>query len=228
MKASNKESGVVVLSANVQRDNRDFSKVMQLVHKTNPDVIVLEEVTEEWMRELTSLKKSYPYQLIAARNDFFGMALFSKYPLKKQNVKKFNNTESPTLVSDIEVDGKDITIIGIHPVPPFSKWNTELRNDNLEKLSQFINRQQNPVIVVGDMNATIFSYPYRKFVKDTTLANCADGFGYRSTWYHKPYIPPFGLQIDQCFYQAPIKVLDSYVGDDIGSDHKPIVNRISF
>lgn len=227
LKSPVKESGVTILAANVSRENREFSKAVELIQKTKPDIVILEEVDEGWLRAFDDLKKTYPYAVSEPREDYFGIAMLSKYELLNPRIEKIGKAGVPTVVANVKINSKEITVIGIHPIPPFSKRNTELRNEQIEQLAHYVNKQNTPVLVIGDLNATPFSYPYTKFIQDTKLVNCSNGFGYHPTWHLKPFVPPLGLVIDHCFYQQPIKVLDSYVEEDIGSDHKPIVNRIS-
>ena len=68
--AQSDKKGLLVLSANVKKDNHEYSRFLELVQRTNPDVIVLQEIDKEWQYSLTSLKKIYPYEVGEVREDY--------------------------------------------------------------------------------------------------------------------------------------------------------------
>jgi endonuclease/exonuclease/phosphatase (EEP) superfamily protein YafD len=220
-----KDTGVLVLSSNVNQDNRQYSKLIQYVKKVNPDVIVLLEVDSRWLSAVNELLAAYPNHISESRDDNFGILLLSKYPLQNQRLERIGKLNVPTVITDILIGNMKITLIGTHPIPPFGPHNAQLRDDQIEKLAMFINKQKLPTLLVGDLNSSPFSYSYRHLLGNTTLTDCANGFGYQSTWRYQPFIPPFGLSLDHCFHTPGIVVLDSYVGEDIGSDHRPIINK---
>lgn len=217
---------LTLFMANIKRDNDQYQKIVDYIKEVNPDVFILEEVTPASMNAINTLSKAYPYRIDEVRDDYFGIILFSKFPLQNARIEKLGIAGLPTVVADVQMKEKFITLIGTHPVPPFHKRATEQRNNQLDTIAKFINKQSSPVILTGDFNSTPFSYPYEKLVRDTSLSNCANGFGYQPTWNYAPFVPPFGLSIDHCLRSEEIGVTESYVGKDIGSDHKPIINRV--
>jgi endonuclease/exonuclease/phosphatase (EEP) superfamily protein YafD len=218
---------LLVLSANVQVDNTAYDRLRSYIAKLQPDIIVLEEVNTVWLSQLTPLRLAYPYAVVAARNDYSGMLMLSKLPLKQPRVVPLGRQRLSSVVATVLWEGKEILIIGTHPYPPLGARSTALRNDQIQAVGKFITAQSLPVVLVGDFNASPFSYPYRQLLSATDLSDCAEGFGYQATWQYRPFVPLLGISLDHCFHSPELSVAESFVGEDIGSDHRPIVNRIS-
>ncbi len=221
------QSSLLLFSANVSKENTEHDKLLSAIRETEPDVVLLLEVDTVWVEAISPLMSVYPHQIGEIREDFSGILLLSKQPLRNSEVAYLGRGGHPSVSSYIMIDDSVFRLIGTHPVPPFSRRMTELRNDQLNAISDFVTMSPVPTVVFGDLNASPFSYPYQSLITSAVLTNCARGFGYQTTWQYKPLLPPFGLSIDHCLHTAGIQVTESYVGGDIGSDHKPIINRVS-
>lgn len=221
------DTEVVFYSANVQRDNSQYGLLIQDIHTNNPDVIILSEVDDIWMTALILALDAYPYGVTLPRSDFSGIALLSKYPLISPRIEYIGGN-IPSVVAELERNNKTITVIGEHPLPPFSKRSAERRDSQLRATGTFVNRQKNPTVLIGDLNTTAFGHAYRHLIGRTQLRSCSNGFGYQSTWQRGVLLPPFGLKIDHCLHTPGISIIEHRLGGDIGSDHHPIVTTISF
>jgi len=82
------EAGPTVraLAANLRRDNREHPRFIDLVRTVRPDFFVAMETDEDWLRSLQGLSESYPYSIVQPREDNFGIALFSRWPIKGHRV----------------------------------------------------------------------------------------------------------------------------------------------
>jgi len=56
-------------------------KVAQAIKAIDPDVLLLEEVSESWLSDLSQALRSFAYSRVMPRDDNFGMALYSKLPI---------------------------------------------------------------------------------------------------------------------------------------------------
>ncbi|CAN5234224.1 endonuclease/exonuclease/phosphatase family protein [soil metagenome] len=217
---------LLVFMANVQTDNHEYAKVVTYVKKVDPDIVVLEETDANWIMGIQELENIYPYSVREVMGNNFGIILLSKYKLENEKIIKVGEDQRPSIIATVSKGTNKMTIIATHPVPPFSKRNSRQRDDQLEKLSQLADQQTLPTIFVGDLNSTPFSYPYIYLTQETKLIDCARGFGYQRTWQYNPIMPPIRLSLDHCLRTPDITVLESYVGEDVGSDHLPVINRV--
>lgn len=211
-----------VFMANVKTENRSFSKVKERIKEVNPDVIILIEVDKAWINSVSELNEIYTFQISEARDDNFGIILMSKYKLSDSSIEYFGFGKRPSVVATVQLNNSAVKIIGTHPVPPFNKQNAAERDDQLKELGDYINKQSEPVLLVGDLNTTPFSYSFKTLSKKAELQNCFNGFGYQPTWQYRPFMPSFRLALDNCLFTSGITIADSNSLKEVGSDHLPI------
>lgn len=221
-----------VLSANLNRRNSDAEGVLAWVEAEQPDLALFMEVNEEMADGLTSLKDILPYssqQKVAAK---LGMVLYSKVPLTNLQPKKFG-TESINLTAQIEAAGQPMSLVAIHPLPPFEGEYFRDRNRLLSTVGEYVQTQSDPVLLLGDLNITMWSPYYRALIQQSGLKNTRRGIGILPTW---PQRPVFGflsnrtallkliqIPIDHCLASPELTVAGMHIGADTGSDHLPIV-----
>lgn len=85
---------------NVHTENTRYELVRALLRDTDPDVLILEEVDPRWLVELRDLRTTHPYAVEEPRNDNFGMALFSKHPLRNARTVYLGDAGVPSVVAE--------------------------------------------------------------------------------------------------------------------------------
>jgi len=209
---------IKVLMYNVLTSNDRYADVVQAIVSSQADVIFLMEVNQKWVDGLRELEAFYPYTATKPRDDNFGVAMYSRFEFKDMAFEYFSGV--PSIYVRVALNQVHLNIIGTHPVPPASQAGTDSRDAHLRKLSSFINRLDDPTIVMGDLNATPFSYAFRSFTNSSKLRDSSLGFGIEATWHRKLLI--FALPLDHILVSEEIKVLDRYIGDSLGSDHSMV------
>jgi endonuclease/exonuclease/phosphatase (EEP) superfamily protein YafD len=207
-----------VLSFNVLMRNPDKQRVLDYLMASDADVISLVEVDQKWLAALAPLQAKYPYHVADPRPDNFGVAMFSRIPWEKAEVLWLGEPGLPSIEARMRHEGRDLVIIGTHPVPPAGRRNAGWRDGQLGRLAQHVSQLHIPALVVGDLNATPWSVGLR-------IAT-ASGLGFRSL--SPPWTPTwqvrsiFAIPIDQELSTAPLVVTGRSVGPDLGSDHRPL------
>ena len=193
--------------------------------KDKSDVIVLQELTPAWQKHVEFIRKEYPYYKEEVRSNNFGIAIYSKIPFSKVSTKNYIDEMHPSILAEIIVDAKPLSILATHPVPPLpNQARFERRNKQYELMKQEIDALPNEnIILVGDLNSTVYS-PNFKLVQSDKMKDARSGFGLNNSW--NAFIPIFRTNIDQCWVSKKIKVTNFYRGDDIKSDHFPIVAEL--
>jgi endonuclease/exonuclease/phosphatase (EEP) superfamily protein YafD len=214
-----------ILVLNVHTENRQFQSVEAFIRELNPDLIVLEEINEECLRNLAGLQAAYPHGEQEPREDNFGIALFSKAPLEKSEIVYIGQADVPSVTATIQVAGKSLRILGTHPLPPSGGENSRLRNQQLESIPAFLAAGRAPAVIVGDLNATPWSAHFQKLVRDTGLIDSGRGRGLQTTWPADMF--PLRIGIDHCLVSPDLKVVSRKVGRNVGSDHLPLVVEIA-
>lgn len=219
------DQAIAIMSANVLASNDDSARLLQAVADAEPDILFLQEVTAEWASALAPLSPSYPYRVVEPRADNFGVALLSKFPLEAAAIIDSVPRGFPDVVATAIVGGTRLNIVALHTMPPIGAANYGARNLHLASIAELAARTPAPLVVVGDLNITMWANHYRRFEADSGLINARRGFGILPTW--PTFLPPAMIPIDHCFVSPDIGVLAFDTGPRIGSDHLPIVVRVA-
>lgn len=212
---------IVLMHANVLASNDSADRFIALVQEQQPDLIVMQEATANWLSMLNRINASYPYKLMEPRDDQFGIAMYSKFPLDSTAIIASVPLGFPDLIATALVGGERLNIISTHPIPPIGVVNYGSRNLQLDSAAKLAARTPEPVIVIGDLNTTMWSHHYRRFEDTSGLKNARRGFGIEPTW--PLFLLPAIIPIDHCLVSDNIRVVDFRTGPNIGSDHLPIL-----
>ena len=233
----NTSANLRVLSSNVNTKNQSYSKVLSLVRQEQPDIALFMEIDESWAKQLNSLRDSLPYSIVKANPYNLGIAVYSKRKLENASAEFFGATNNPTIVGNLTINGQVVSLIGTHPPPPKPGLLFQTRNKQLDQISQYIKSRSNTVVMVGDLNITMWSRYYKRFISTTRLKNARQGFGTLPTWPTKTNYPPYSripslvtwllsIPIDHCLISPDIKVVNIRTGPNVGSDHRPLITDL--
>jgi endonuclease/exonuclease/phosphatase (EEP) superfamily protein YafD len=212
-----------VLSFNVLSKNTRYADTLRWVQQTDPDIAFFPEVTPVWLRGLEPLKTRMPYSIAQKRVDNFGCAVFSKYPIVEKSLVPSEFLEVAMMQVTLEIDGRRVFFVGLHPLPPMSPASARDRNAILTQLARQVHDEPLPVIVAGDFNATPWSHGMKPLF-DVGLRDTMLGRGFSATWRRE--IPIFALPIDHILIGGQIRVAERWTGPDLGSDHRPVVAEL--
>lgn len=210
---------IKILQINVHASNTQYSKTIQYVHKIKPDILSLQEISARWLTSLSPGLRDFQFSKIITREDSFGMALFSRLPLHRAEVRYFGSAGVPSIVAQISIAGHPVSMILTHPVPPDGDG-FPLRNEQLESISAYRTKLGKSVIVIGDLNITSLSYYFKRFAKAMNVYDSRKGFGVQPTW--PAMLPVLLIPIDHILVSKNVAVLERKTGPDIGSDHYPV------
>lgn len=215
-----------VIAFNVNTANDRHPDVAEFLAEEDAEIVLLQEVDEQWLRSLQALEHVYPHRFGVARSDNFGIVVLSKRPLLAPQVHTFSEFEVPWLSWGFEIDSVLIRFAGVHTLPPISRENATLRNTQLDAILAWVNDgPETATVVMGDLNATVFCPWLRMFLKNSNLRDTAKGFGLWPTW--MAGFPPFAIPIDQVFVTSNLGAIDRRLGPSLGSDHRPIIVEIA-
>ncbi len=213
-----------LMSFNVLGSNNDVAAVVAEIRRQQPEVLVLQEYTARWHQDLTAQLEEYPYRALHPRWHGFGIAIYSKLPLKQSEVVPLTRqfADVPAIVAQVSVAGEYLTLIGVHTASPVSPSRLRLRNQQLHEIGELANRLPNPKLVVGDFNCSPWSPYFGQFVQSTGLMDSRLGFGNQGSWSEFPFLP-IRIPIDHAMISPQIRVHSRWNGLHAGSDHRPIV-----
>jgi len=214
-----------VMLINVRTENQRYDLVKACILGNNPDVVVLEEVDERWLEQLAGLQDNYPHSCSEPREDNFGILLLSKLPLENPEIVYLGDAEVPSVTAMIKFRDKAVALLGTHPLPPSSRENTTLRNEQLAAIPKFLNGQKGSVVLLGDLNTTPWSHSFKRLLRESGLADSSRGFGLQPSWPANLFF--LRIPIDHCLVSPDLQVVNRWIASDIGSDHFPLVVEIA-
>ncbi|MBB6429328.1 endonuclease/exonuclease/phosphatase family protein [Algisphaera agarilytica] len=213
-----------LVAFNVLTSNTQKQAVTDWLNTTDADVLILQEVNQVWIEHLDhELVGFYRLQTASTREDNFGIAAYIRGGLVVDEFDSVIDTaEVPAIHVVLEFQGQKIRIMGVHTLPPVGSAYSRFRREQLRDASARVTQSEEPVVVAGDLNATRWSSPLRRLLRETELRDSAEGFGHQGTW-------PSSLAwtgmipIDHVLVSPDIRVEDRWVGPALGSDHCPVV-----
>jgi endonuclease/exonuclease/phosphatase (EEP) superfamily protein YafD len=213
------EFSLRVLSLNVLTSNPNKQAVVEHVLASNADVVFLMEANGGWIAALEPLKARYPHEFVQPREDNFGIALFSRIPWERVNTIWMGDAYLPSVEAQFSHQGREFVFIGTHPLPPVGGDYARSRDNQLRGLADHVSEIGKPALVMGDLNATPWSAGMRLLTAEKRL-------GFRSLV--GPWSPTwragsiFAIPIDHALCTAPLVITERMVGEDVGSDHRPL------
>lgn len=209
---------------NIYAGNGNTDQVLESIQTADPDILLLEEVTLKWEKELKILNDDYTYRISEPRDDCFGIMLLSKYPLERTEIVEIGNAGVPSIITEAHLPQGVISIIGTHPLPPIGAACSHQRNNQLAALPAYINEQALPVLLIGDLNTTPWSPHFKNLMNRSGLKNSMKGFGFQPSWTGNAFLK---IPLDHMLHSEEIIIHNRMIGPDIGSDHRPVIVDLS-
>ncbi|MEZ0260874.1 MAG: endonuclease/exonuclease/phosphatase family protein [Alphaproteobacteria bacterium] len=202
---------VSIISANIFMGSGDYSATIKMLDEYKPDIFVALEVDDAWMKGLKEIEAEYPHRLQVPRDDYFGMAIYSRFPFEGKELEV--GVYGATL---LRADFADFTLFTLHPPPPAQPAAAAELSRYLAEMSQIAQKTTKPLAVAGDMNTTLWS-DNAKYFKAAGLKSPSAGFAW--TWPAGFF--PLAIQIDHIFVRdLAVKSFTALSG--INSDHYPV------
>ena len=212
------------LSYNVLWSNKDYGRAIALIAKEQPDIAIFQEVISGWSPALTALKSNFPYHIKSEKQE---MEVYSKFPLLDPETILYGSYRG-SIAADLQVGDRKIKFVATHAYPQlyWGQGGWEIRNQQLRGLKKYAQQSQ-PVVIMGDLNVSMWSPYYRSTIASSGLRNARQGLGVLPT--HSIIAPQFAAlsaPIDHCLVSSDIQVKDFRLGPAIGSDHLPIIAEL--
>ena len=206
--------------ANVEVGNTDYAAVGRLVIQTHPDVFGVTELTPAMAQHLARELPQYRARILEARDDAYGIGIFSRVRLRSARVVHLPaDGGPPTVVASVRVAGRPVTLVVTHVHTPFAG---SIHVRQLEALAEARSGLGERVVLCGDFNTPPWSGPLRDLASDAGLRDLYGSHAWSGyswpTWSSLLRVP-----LDNCFVSGGVGVIAHRDGPNIGSDHRPLV-----
>lgn len=212
---------VRMLALNLMRGNEaEAAAAIAVVRAHDPDVLFCSEVTTGWLAALTSALAHLPHRCVRASDGYFGVALFSRWPLLQSEVIPLGYEWAPAVRALVATPGGSLGVLGVHTPRPGDGEHCAERDHALSCLPAALASLPSPRVVLGDCNATPWNHAFHSMLAATGLRQATDG-GWRPTW--TTDLPwPLRIPIDHVLVSDRVGVATCAVGAEFGSDHLPL------
>jgi len=209
-----------LLSFNAHCKNNNIKKIQTLIQDTNPQVMLIMELTDKHQLALKDELAKYPYTLETPVRDGFKICLFSKSVMNDARITHHGPNDSPLLNAQIEINDRWYSVYSAHPKPALNKEWSDERHEYFKAIEKIIGDDTHSKIMLGDFNSVPWEDHFQTFLKRSKLKSSLIDKGYKITW--PVYCLPMGIPMDHILLSPDIKYTDVKVGPSAGSDHYPL------
>ncbi|GHA61753.1 endonuclease/exonuclease/phosphatase family protein [Pontibacter akesuensis] len=211
-----------LLVSNVLMDNRRAGDFLELVRRHNPDILLINEPDDWWERQLQPLGEAYPYSIKHPLGNTYGMILYSRLPLREQELNFLVEPDVPSVFAEVMLpSGDNFDFYGLHPRPPKPGTDTYERDAEILLVGRRVRERGRPAVVAGDLNDVAWSRTSELFQRYSGLLDPRQGRGMYNTFNAK--VPLLRYPLDHVFFSDDFGFIWMERLDSFGSDHFPIL-----
>ncbi|WP_158773403.1 endonuclease/exonuclease/phosphatase family protein [Cobetia sp. L2A1] len=230
---SDPQRHVRLLTANVLTTNHESDKLLAIVKREQPDVVVTLESDAWWQQRLDVLEgdgpdEGYCYTLKCPLDNLYGMHVYSRLPLHDASIDYLVEEDVPSMHAQLELKSGDrVRVHFLHPAPPSPTENEESseRDAELVIVARSVADSHQPVIVTGDLNDVAWSRTTRLFRKLSGLLDPRVGRGMFNTFHAS--LPLLRWPLDHLFHSRHFSVVRVARMEAFGSDHFPLLTELA-
>lgn len=213
-----------VLLFNIFHGNGQLPAVREMIERTNPDMVVLVEMTGRIRNKIPELIAKYPYRLDCTGTARCDIMVLSRARLAPREVKETSDPQrSPLLVADTEIAGCKLTLFATHMTRPFPKRPFWAQRSQAEEIGSDVAAASGAKLVLGDFNGAPWGYVVQTIAKRGGVSVLTGGGG---TW--PSFLPAeVRIPIDNMLVGPGLSFVSRSVLPQIGSDHAPVLAEIA-
>jgi len=209
-----------VVTANAWFANTAHGAMVDWLSRSGADIIALQEVTPQWAQALEPLARTYPYRKVMLRDDPYGIALLSRWPLDDVQSVDFAEDGLPSLIANVDVRGRKLQVIALHTRWPVAPRLQVARDRALQQAAALALTRPASTILLGDLNLTPYAPAFARLVSESGLRDAFADKAWRPTW--QAGFWPLALPIDHVLVPRGSCITAYDIGPDVGSDHRPL------
>ncbi|OLT62485.1 endonuclease/exonuclease/phosphatase family protein [Moorena bouillonii] len=218
---------------NVSSSNTQYGDAIALVKEEKPTIAAFLEAKDPWPEQLEELRDILPYTISIPE---LQIEVYSRLPLQESEILEYGKSRGLVKL-DLSIAGADASVIVTHSYPQFyfgkqgdlGEQGWQWRNQDLEdEIGNYIKQIEKPVVLIGDLNVTMWSPYYKRLIESSGLRDARAGFGILPTLSQfSPANPWLSIPVDHCLVSPDVKVIKMRTGPDLGSDHLPVITDIA-
>lgn len=216
-----------VMGLNVKIHGADPAAVAEYLRGAEDDLVYLFATNPRWRDLLRAA--DIPYRVVVAQSPGVDLEiiLLARDDLAVTTLVHHwgESNRSSAVEATVELDGAPVVLLGMHPVSPVQPDRSQTRDGQLRLIARWAALQESPAVVVGDLNATPWSGPFRALLRDGDLENSQRGYGLQASW--PAGLGPLGLPIDHALHSPELTTVERWLGPSFGSPHRAVHVRLA-
>ncbi|CAL4869859.1 hypothetical protein MMA231_04151 (plasmid) [Asticcacaulis sp. MM231] len=208
-----------VVTYNWLQTNKNYEGFQQWLIAQQPDIVVIEEVPAVFWKNYPALSTLYPYTNDS--KDSNDLAILSRYPI--ENIEWVPIADRKILSTKINIHGKSITVVAVHPQTILDDHIWERRNTYLAAVAPVVGTDATDTIVLGDFNTSPWNPVYKSLLEDANLHAEPRLLPPLTRILFKKDGIEFGAPIDHIIVSENMTISACRTGDAFGSDHLPLI-----
>lgn len=148
-----------------------YQEFVNEIKSSELDIVSFQEVKPDWAQVLnSSILEVFPYKLENVRIDLFGMSIYSKFPITKQDTVFIDDV--PFLEVEVEVvENRRFALSNPLVIPSINAAMDNSQKEFMTKTADHISNKNGTKVVLGDFNMVYWSSRIRDFREITGLMN---------------------------------------------------------
>lgn len=219
------DARLTIIHLNTLADNQDKPAVVEFIRNADADIVFLAEVTPALLDLLAVA--DLPFQPVTGTPDVtpVGLLALARDPAVSGRVSNLGESGVPALILEASLDGRPIEILGFHTSSPGRAVRSSARNDQLAGAGARVLERDQPMVLVGDFNATPWTGAFRDLL-GTGLVDAQRGRGVAGSW--PAGWGPFKIPIDHLLHTPELTTTSFDFGPSAGSDHRSVRVTVAF
>lgn len=206
-----------VITFNWLADPRDRSDIFRWLAAEKPDILAIQEFSENESGIVNGLYPLFPYRGRPQRD----VIILSRYPIAELTSE--NLEEHAITRATLDIKGRMLTVWGIHPATLREPVELAARNYYLTTLADRVEETGAPVLMLGDFNATRWDPYFARVVRIGKLHEEPRLFPLPTRMGVRTGLPFIGSPIDHILTNGQNVLHNCHTGPALGSDHLPLI-----
>lgn len=207
------EADITAVTINAFGNHSDRDQLVDRLTEYDADIVFVSEIVGDTEPRVSAM---YPHSVFYPEARTIG--LFTKYPVLESELR-YAPGPRPYVIALLDTPRGPLRVIGAHAVAPFDVEGSKLRNADVLELATIAATFEEPTLLLGDLNVTVFS-PHYQPLEVAGLRNVRHGQGVNGTW---PNFSPIRIPIDHVLATDELQACDVTVGESFESDHLPLI-----
>lgn len=216
------EDGVKIVSLDLS-ETSDIEESLRWLFDSGADLLIVSGATSDQVDPL--IAEGSPYLLLTSPAvQRTGMTILAREAYSVETLPTGTSAEPVEVVSVPSGDDVISVATAWGHIADSSLEADEL-SARLDTIRTVVDGRTGPVMVIGNLGATVYTAGMRSLTGDTALRDATEGFGYASTWpvWDVPVVGGWvGIPIDVVLMTPDITPFEFTTGPDIAAGNLPI------